>query len=185
MCIRDRARVIGAVNTIHNLNGYNTDYIAIYNLIKEKLIDKPSICTVFGAGGAGRASIYALLKLGCEVYVINRSLERAQSLEKDFKEFGYDIKIISSCKPGDIIVNATPNSSYVPDECIKGKLVVDLVYNPVKTPLILKAEKTGIRSINGLEILVRQAMEAERIWFGKSLSDEEVVKFLYARKLVR
>lgn len=132
-----------------------------------------------------RASIYALLKLGCEVYVINRSLERAQSLEKDFKEFGYDIKIISSCKPGDIIVNATPNSSYVPDECIKGKLVVDLVYNPVKTPLILKAEKTGIRSINGLEILVRQAMEAERIWFGKSLSDEEVVKFLYARKLVR
>ncbi len=182
MCIRDS---IGAVNTIHNLNGYNTDYIAIYNLIKEKLIDKPSICTVFGAGGAGRASIYALLKLGCEVYVINRSLERAQSLEKDFKEFGYDIKIISSCKPGDIIVNATPNSSYVPDECIKGKLVVDLVYNPVKTPLILKAEKTGIRSINGLEILVRQAMEAERIWFGKSLSDEEVVKFLYARKLVR
>ena len=175
---------IGALNTIFNGQGYNTDYLAVKSLLVEKGIDKIENCTVFGAGGASRAAIFALADLGCSINIINRTLERAEKLAYELKEKGIYVKINSSCDNSDVIVNSTPNPDFVPDKCVRGKLVIDFVYKPVLTSLIKRAESQGIKTINGLEILVRQAMESEKIWFGKSLNDEEVVKYLYARKLV-
>jgi shikimate dehydrogenase len=60
-----------------------------------------------------------------------------------------------------------------------------MVYRPLRTSLTVRAERKGMRVINGLQVLVRQALEADRIWFGKSLSDEEVLEYLSARQLVR
>jgi len=178
------AERIGALNTIFNGQGYNTDYLAIKSLVLERGIERIENCTIFGAGGASRAAIFALSDLGCSINIINRSLERAEKLASELKEKGLSVKINSSCENSDVIVNSTPNPDFVPDQCVVGKLVIDFVYKPVLTSLIKKAEARGIKTINGLEILVRQAMEAEKIWFGKSLDDKEVVNYLYARKLV-
>ncbi|BFH72672.1 shikimate dehydrogenase [Sulfurisphaera javensis] len=178
----DIIKRIGALNTIFEGKGYNTDYLAIKSLVSER-VDSFNTCTIFGAGGASRAAIFALADLGCSISIINRTKEKAEKLANELEEKGIKIKINSYCN-ADIIVNSTPNSDFVPDECINGKLVIDFVYKPVVTSLIKKAQSKGIKTINGLEILVRQAMEAEKIWFGKSLEDEEVVKYLYARKLV-
>ena len=175
---------IGALNTIFNGQGFNTDYLAIKSLVLEREVEKIENCTIFGAGGASRATIFALSDLGCSINIINRSLERAEKLALELKEKGISAKVSSSCDNSDVIVNSTPNPDFVPDQCVKGKLVIDFVYKPVLTSLIKRAEARGIKTINGLEILVRQAMEAEKIWFGKSLDDKEVVNYLYARKLV-
>lgn len=173
---------IGALNTIFQGKGYNTDYLAIKSLVRER-IDNFSECTIFGAGGASRAAIFALSDMGCSINVINRSTERIKKLAEELKSKGITIRINDKCE-ADIIVNSTPDPNFVPDSCIKGKLVIDFVYKPVVTSLIKKAESKGIITINGLEILIRQAMEAEKIWFGKSLDDKKVEEYLYARKLV-
>lgn len=177
------AERIGAINTIYNGYGFNTDYLAIKSLVEEKVDNKVETCTIFGAGGASRAAIFALHDLGCSINIINRSFDKAERLSLELKEKGMEVKVNSSCQ-SDIIVNSTPNPDFVPDECINGKLVIDFVYKPVITSLIKKAQSKGIKTINGLDILVRQAMEAERIWFGKSLNDKDVVNYLYARELV-
>lgn len=172
------------MNTIFNDQGYNTDYLAIKSLVIEKGIDKIKNCTIFGAGGASRAAAFALADLGCSINIINRSLERAEKLVSELKEKNVHTMLNMGCDNSDVIVNSTPNPDFVPDKCVRGKLVIDFVYKPIITSLIKRAEVRRIKTINGLEILVRQAMEAEKIWFGKSLDDEEVVKYLYARKLV-
>ncbi|BCU69464.1 shikimate dehydrogenase family protein [Stygiolobus caldivivus] len=180
------AKLVGAVNTIFEGRGYNTDYLALHMLVKEKISEKEArTCTVFGAGGASRAAIYSLLNMGCEVYVINRSRERAEKLKEEVIQKGFSLHVVDSCPKSDIVVNTTPDPNFVPDSCIHGKLVVDFVYKPVKTPLIIKAEKKGISTINGIEILVEQALEADKIWFGKRLERGEVVKYLYAREFIR
>ncbi|BFI76198.1 shikimate dehydrogenase family protein [Sulfurisphaera ohwakuensis] len=179
---QSEAKRIGAINTIFNGKGYNTDYIAIKSLVQER-IDKFETCTIFGAGGAARAAIFALHDLGCSINVINRSKEKAEKLIEEMRDKNIEIKIRYNCK-SDIIVNSTPNPDFVPDECVNSKLVIDFVYKPVITSLIKRAQNKNIKTINGIEILVRQAMEAEKIWFGKSLKDEEVVNYLYARKLI-
>ena len=182
--VTEEAKEIKAINTIYNGKGYNTDYLAVLNLIREK-VDRIDSCTVFGAGGAAKAAVFAVLKLGCRVDIINRSRERAERLVKEFSNLG-SISITSSCKEADVLINTTPDPNFIPDECVNKtkKLVVEFVYKPVKTSLISRAEMNGLKIINGLEILVRQAIEAEKIWFGKSLDDIEVVNYLYARKLV-
>mgnify|MGYP001772516966 CR=1 FL=1 len=179
------AKLVGAVNTIFEGKGFNTDYLALNTLIKEKLDGEIKTCTVFGAGGASKAVIFSLLNFGCEVYVINRSKERAERLREEILQKGYKIEIADSCPKSDVIVNATPNPDFVPDSCVGGKLVIDFVYKPVKTSLITRAERKGIKTINGIEILVEQALEADKIWFGKRLDREEVVRYLYARELIR
>ena len=180
------AEMIGAVNTIFEGKGYNTDYIALNTLIREKVdVNEIKVCTVFGAGGAARAVIYSLLNAGCEVFVINRSTERAERLREEVSQKGFSIKIAGECPKSDVVVNTTPDPNFVSDECVQGKLAIDFVYKPVKTSLIIRAEKRGINTINGIEILVEQALEADKIWFGKRLDRNEVMGYLYARQLVR
>jgi len=63
----------------------------------------------------------------------------------------------------------------VKEECLKGKLVVDFVYSPPKTVLIKRAEGRGMESVDGVRILVWQALESERIWFNGSLKHENFI----------
>ncbi|MEM3980231.1 MAG: shikimate dehydrogenase [Ignisphaera sp.] len=181
------AKAIGAVNTVHKGRGYNTDYTAIKNLVKKYIGSlKGDICYIYGAGGAARASAYALGELGCKIIVVNRSRERAEKLVKDLTSYGFDVSIGSGCSGVvGVVVNATPNSSIVPNTCLNSKLVVELVYNPIETDLVVRARKAGVRVVNGLEVLVEQALEAQRIWLGVDIRSEEVVRYLYARKFAR
>ncbi|AWR97645.1 shikimate dehydrogenase [Acidianus sulfidivorans JP7] len=181
------SEMLGAVNTVYKLRGYNTDYKALVTLIKEKL-GKESIesAVIFGAGGAAKAAAFALASYGSEIFIINRSLDRANKLVENLNKNKYKAKVIQSCNgiEYDVIVNATPNPLYIDKECIKGKLAIDFVYHPIITEFLDNSIKKGLKVINGLEILIYQALEAQKIWFGKSLSYEEVVNYLYGRKLI-
>ncbi|AHC52093.1 shikimate 5-dehydrogenase [Sulfolobus acidocaldarius SUSAZ] len=182
--LSDEAKTIGAVNVIHELKGYNTDYTAFYTLVEERAPERVETCTVFGAGGAGRSSIVALGKLfGCRINILD-IVDRSDT-EAEFRNEGFNVKFVSSCGNSDIVVNATPNPDFVPDHCINSKLVIDWVYSPVNTSLIIRAKREGIRTVNGLEILIKQAVLGERIWFGRSIEEEEISKYLYEKKLVR
>lgn len=184
------ASIVEAVNTIKDRKGYNTDYIALYNLIKKKMNFDIETCVIFGAGGAARAAIGALWENDCnEIEIINRSHERAEKLIQRLRSQDINVNVREGCNnltKIDVLVNATPNPDMIPDECIKlSRGVIEFVYTPVETSLIRKAKRYNIPIINGIEILVKQAIEAEKIWFGINVEEERVVNYLYARKLIR
>lgn len=180
---------IGAVNTIYNKTGYNTDYLAIKQLV-EKRIGRlsGSKCLVVGAGGAAKAASYALGDLGCNVYIINRTRSRAEELAERMKSHGYNAEVIDECSSlkYDVILNATPNPSSIPQSCIRGIAAIDLVYRPVKTHLIEVAERNKMITIDGLQVLVKQALLSQSIWQQRDLTslEDEVVRHLYAGKYV-
>jgi shikimate dehydrogenase len=181
------SKKIDAVNTIFRKNGYNTDYIAVKSLVKEKFGNISGFnCYIYGAGGAAKASSYALAELGCIINIINRTKSRAIELVENLNKNGFNASVKEDCEGNSlVIVNTTPYSQIVPEKCVKkANLVIDFVYKPVETDLIKIARNNNISFINGLEILVRQAMEAEKIWFNKSVPDEKIIEYLYARKLV-
>ncbi|MEM0373535.1 MAG: shikimate dehydrogenase [Sulfolobaceae archaeon] len=173
-------RRIGAVNTIYNKRGYNTDYIAIKKLVQRKLKSLNGFrCYIMGAGGAGKAAAYALGELGCKILINNRTKERALEVIKNLSSFGIEAEYVNDCNLNyDVLVNATPYPQNIREECIRGLLVVDLVYRPIKTYLILNAMKKGIDIIDGLSILINQAIEAQKIWFGKSLDEEQIREYI-------
>ncbi|MDK6028092.1 shikimate dehydrogenase [Ignisphaera sp. 4213-co] len=183
------AEIIGAVNTVYRGRGYNTDYIATKKLFeKYRHSLEKGICYIFGAGGAARAAAAALGEQGCSIRIVNRSVDRALKMAKDLRKIVNSIEVAntSTCEEAEVIVNATPDPSFIPDKCLHNnlKLVIEFVYRPVETLLVKKAIEKGIPVINGLEILVAQALEAQRIWLGIEFPFEKVVGYLHARKLI-
>ncbi|WP_338600106.1 shikimate dehydrogenase [Sulfolobus tengchongensis] len=179
---------IQAVNTIYKREGYNTDYVAVKNLVIKKVENISGFeCYIYGAGGAAKAAAFALAEMGCTINIINRTKARAQELKTLLNKNGFEALIKEKCEKDNnlVLVNSTPDPNVVAEECVKkSNLVIEFVYKPVETELIKKAKKYGIKYINGLEILVNQAVEAEKIWFNKSVPDEKIIEYLYARKLV-
>ena len=177
------AEKIGAVNTIKEKEGYNTDYLALKTILNETgYYDS----IIFGSGGAAKAISFAIAEEGFKVYIYDRKKEKGEKLVEYIKSKGYKAKVVENCSiEYGIIANATPDPSFIPEHCIKGNIAIDFVYTPVITTFLDKARKNGLKDVNGLKILVRQALEAQKIWFGKTVNEDEVVNFLYARKLVR
>ncbi len=179
----------GAVNCVkvnHNTGdflGFNTDWKGIYNPLAEKKINSAIIT---GAGGAARAACYALEKLSVDnVFLFNRSIEKADVLKKLFPKIQtFTLATIDDflkVNQIDLIINTTPlgmnpnpwTSIPVTVETLKNcKIVFDVVYKPLKTKLLVYAEKSGCKTINGLEMLVDQHVENVKIW---GLPEEEKV----------
>ncbi|WP_048057391.1 MULTISPECIES: shikimate dehydrogenase family protein [Metallosphaera] len=173
--LTSEAERIGAVNTVHERRGYNTDYLAIKSLVSSKFNSGGS-ALILGAGGASRAAAFALGDLGYKILIVNRTRERGEELVSKLSEHGINARFTTGCNADyEILVNTIPDPSAVPMDCVKGKLVVEFVYDK-ESPFLRRARELGMKVIDGLEILVRQAMEAEKIWFGKSLEDSEVVR---------
>ncbi|QKQ99467.1 shikimate dehydrogenase [Metallosphaera tengchongensis] len=174
------AERIGAVNTVFQGRGYNTDYLAVKSLVGEKY----GKALILGAGGAAKAASFALAEMGSRILIRNRTRERSQELVDRLARYSLEAEVTDDCRDDyDIVVNTIPDPYSVPLECVKGKVAIEFVYKD--TPFLKLAKERGLRTVTGLEILVRQAMEAEKIWFGKSLDDLQVVNFLNARQLVR
>lgn len=185
--VEESARAIGAVNTVKvedgRLMGYNTDWHAVYELLKPYKIERRPL--ILGAGGAARAVIYALKELGFQsMVVINRSIERAERLREDFSKLGVklDTRPLSGCLiPWQVglFVNATPLGMYE-DSPILEKLVsrlsdaivMDLAYSPQGT--YLEKLNPGRVFISGMEILVEQAAKAFEIWTGVNAPRDEM-----------
>ncbi len=191
----DLSRRIGAVNTIvidrrlgHSaprLRGLNTDYGAILDSITTTLkIERNGLAeyrvAVIGAGGTGRTAVAALAACGATVVIYNRTRERADALAAEFNgHTGHVVvapleKLCDSCCQ--VYVNTTSIGMHPKiDASAFGDrrprhgadvVVMDAVYNPIQTQFLREAETAGARTINGLEMFVRQAAAQFELWTG-------------------
>lgn len=188
--ISEDAHKIGAVNCVDAIStrAYNTDWKGFAESLNN--LSVAGIATVFGAGGAAKAIVYALCTLGVkEVRIVNRTIKKAEDLVKRFSDLFKDkvFKIYSfleskkSLKDSQWLVNATSLGMYPKtDECIPVEeadiksleLVYDVVHNPKITKLISMAQKVGINWISGTEMWINQAKENFKIWEIEEISDE-------------
>lgn len=169
------AQKIGSVNTVvrrpdGSLFGHNTDYFGFVSLVRHSGIAVTNRkVLVLGSGGTSNMVVTALKDLGAAPIVISRSGEN-----------NYENLYLHA--DASVIVNATPvgmypNTGISPiDLSLFSKLegVLDVVYNPAKTQLLLDAEKLGIPHANGLWMLVAQAKEASEYFTGKKLPDDRI-----------
>ena len=183
--ISDRAAIIGAANTLTFLQdgriyADNTDGYGFLQNIKCKYNDWTAgegTSVVFGAGGASRAILGALIEDGAnEVILANRTRSRADQLRSDF---GAKIKVVDWMKvqnylsDASTVINATSlgmdGKAELPiplQGLKKNTLVTDIVYTPLNTPLLENAAKRGCRTVDGLGMLIHQAIPGFERWFG-------------------
>jgi 3-dehydroquinate dehydratase/shikimate dehydrogenase len=178
---------VGACNTVvrsadGKLYGFNTDVAAVVRPLERRLSLKGARVLVMGAGGAARAAVFGLKDKGAEVFVMNRTPEAGQKLARQAK--AKNIKREQLAKTNfDVIVNATPagmagtkTQSLLEPKEINARLVFDLVYNPLETPLIRMARDKGIPVITGVEMFVHQGARQFEIWTGKPAPEEDMLR---------
>ena len=174
--ISDTARAIGSVNTIirsedGKLKGYNTDYDGFIYLLKAAKIDvKGMKCMVLGSGGASLTVQTVLADMGAsEIVIISRKGENNyENINRHF-----DSEIIVNTTP----VGMYPGNGRTPvnlDDFKNCRGVVDLIYNPNKTKLVLDAMAKSLPATGGLAMLVAQAKESSEFFQNKKIEDEEI-----------
>jgi shikimate dehydrogenase len=179
------ARRIGAVNTIvvdkdGVLRGFNNDGNGFVQSLRDAKPDwRPDAgpIVVLGAGGAARAVVAALAEQGArEIRVVNRTLERAQTIANDY---GPPVTAIPWEQRNDVIANVAllanatnqgmagkPALDVSLDKLARHAIVGDLIYTPPETPLLAAARARGNLTVNGLGLLLNQARPVFNAWFG-------------------
>ncbi len=178
---------IGACNTVlraqdGKLYGFNTDVAGIVGPLEKRMSLRGAKALVLGAGGAARAAVFGLRDKGADVFILNRTPETAQKLAK--QSGSKTIKKDALAKtPFDVIINATPigmagqkGAQLLEAKDLNTKLVFDLVYNPVETPLLRLARQQSIPIITGVEMFVQQGARQFEIWTGKPAPEEEMLR---------
>jgi len=178
---------IGACNTLlraqdGKLYGFNTDVAGVVAPLERRMSLRGAKVLVLGAGGAARAAVFGLRDKGAEVWILNRTPETAQKLAK--QAGAKTIKKEAVAKTAfDVIVNATPigmagnkAAQILEAKDLNAKLVFDLVYNPIETPLIAAARSKGIPVVAGVEMFVQQGARQFEIWTGKPAPEEEMLR---------
>ncbi|SFM53250.1 shikimate dehydrogenase [Thermodesulforhabdus norvegica] len=189
----EAARAIGAVNCLKRVDdvwrGKNTDWIGVVDSFKSRGIDiSGKKALVLGAGGAARGVIYAALKMGAEVTVVNRTDEKAFSLADEFginavehkslKERVCDFQVVFQTTP--VGMNGYPVEHFWPYDIFRpGMIVMDLVYRPAKTAFMKSAEERGCTVISGLDMLLYQGVAQFEWWFDRPAPLEAMKKALY------
>ena len=195
--ISDRAALVGAANTLTFLpNGGiyadNTDGYGFLQNIKSKYKDwsaREGISVVFGAGGASRAILATLIEDGAsDIILANRTRSRADQLRSDF---GAKIKVVEWMKvqnylsEASTIINTTSLGMVgktdlpIPLNALKkNTLVTDIVYTPIETHLLATAAKMGCRTVDGLGMLIHQAIPGFERWFGIRPGDSQALREL-------
>jgi shikimate dehydrogenase len=179
------SRRLGAVNTLFfdnsTLMGANTDGFGFTANLKSTVPGfdpADGRAMIIGAGGAARAIVDALLRLNiARVYICNRSIDRAKAVAASF---GPKITPVAwehgpaALKAVDLLVNATslgmkgqPELTMPIDELPGSAVVCDIVYVPLETALLRNARARGLRTVDGLGMLLHQARPAFEKWFGQ------------------
>jgi shikimate dehydrogenase len=175
------AEIIGAVNTVvaigdGQFEGRNSDapgFMASLRAAQSVQADRPAV--VLGAGGAARAILAALNDAGLrEIRIVNRDRARAQTLASSFPAVVCDwADRHHALEEAGLLINATSlgmngqpaleiDLSYLPASAI----VTDIVYRPLMTDLLLRAQQRGNPIVDGLGMLLHQAVEGFTAWFG-------------------
>lgn len=198
--IDDYANIAGCVNTVkvtdtRSFIGYNTDIYGFKKAIPQSVDLKGKNVSILGTGGAARAAVAGLAELGVsEIDFYTRNIINSQQtlsyVRAKFPNVSfnvYQIQNIRDLSGTDMVVNATPigMKGYMADQMpleradldrLNPKTIVyDIVYNPIKTILIQEAQKRGLMTIAGLDMLIYQAERAIEIWTGKK-PDTKVMK---------
>lgn len=168
------AEKLGAVNTIVRRNGkligHNTDYFGFRSMLEQSgMTVAGKKCLVLGSGGASNTVASVLTELGAQVVIISR-----------WGRNTYDN--IGNHADASLIVNATPvgmypnvgDSAVCMDELPNLEGVLDLIYNPARTQLLLDAEQRGLVTMNGLWMLVAQAKESAEWFTGTHIDDSKI-----------
>ena len=186
---------IGAINTVFRGEdlrwiGTNTDAAGFHAPIAGLDLTRQPVC-VIGAGGAARAILFALSKLGVgRVTILNRNPLKAAALLATFGLKGDALPLTAPVPPARLLVNAstlgmigqpplTIDLTPLPEDAV----VYDAVYAPIETPLLAQAHDRGLDTVDGLEMLVGQAALAFELFFGVEAPrtrDDELRELLLA-----
>ncbi len=194
-------RQVGAVNTLvlkdNSWKGFNTDIPGFSRHIRENIDPKDKRVAILGAGGASRAVCYALAGMGVKsISLYDLDILKAHSLIAMMSRLypGFDIHAFSNVQKLDIrnkdlLINATPVGIKRTDPCLIGEdslhkdlFVYDLLYNPPKTKLLSLAQKKGLKSQNGLGMLLYQGMLSFKHWTGLD-APEDVMRRALEKEL--
>ena len=182
------AKRIGAISCVHvradgSLAGTNNDCFGFIHSLKQ---EQPAWradagpAVVLGAGGGARAVCYALMQEGAkEIRIVNRSLERAQTLAGEFAVAGVSLQALPWERRHDalagaaMVVNTTSQGmagqgalDIKLDALPRTALAADIIYVPLETPFLAAARQRGNPTWNGLGMLLHQARPAWKLWFG-------------------
>jgi shikimate dehydrogenase len=193
--VDESAHRAGAVNTLlfheGKISGSNTDgWGFVANLRAHGVNPKAGPALLLGAGGSARAVAAALQDVGTTVTVANRTSSRAEALARDLpglRIIDWDDKVAALADHA-LVVNATPlgmvghgaldlDVADAPNELV----VVDNVYVPLETPLLRAARLRSLKTVEGLGMLLHQAVPGFRAWFGVEPNvDDELRQFMVA-----
>lgn len=187
------ADIAGAVNTVKinpdkTFKGYNTDAMGFKKAIPSSIDLKGKNIALLGTGGASRAAVLALSELGVKyIGVYTRNIPNAMDymayMRRKFPNIEFESHQIDSVRDlskYDMLVNTTPigmlgrsaDMTPIEENVLKtlpeSAVVYDVIYNPKKTILLKLAENLGLETINGLDMLIYQAIAAQEIWLGKT-----------------
>ncbi|HET7492134.1 MAG TPA: shikimate dehydrogenase [Bradyrhizobium sp.] len=180
----ERARAVGAANTLwyegKDLRSTNTDIEGFVNNLdaSAKGWDGVDDALVLGAGGSSRAVIFGLLERGLKrVHVANRTFARARALTDQFGERVHAIpweKISEMLPQAGLLVNTTSLGmlgqgalELAVEKLPAQAIVADLVYVPLETQLLAAARSRGLKTADGLGMLLHQAVRGFELWFGR------------------
>lgn len=187
------AQVIGAINTIKFTDdgafGYNTDYFGFNRLLEYnniEITDKAAV--VLGNGGAARAVVKCLADKNVgNLYLVAR---RPDGVDADFQKMFPRLKVIGydalAKLQGEVLINCTPVGMYpkvdvspVIESVSKSFAAsVDLIYNPLETLFLRQAKMAGKQCVNGLFMLVAQAVAAQEIWQDTAYDSSLIIKIM-------
>jgi len=205
------AERIGSVNTLKRTEkgykGYNTDIIGLGKCFElEGFYLEGERVVILGAGGASKAAVVmAAEKKAAEIYIVNRTVEKAEELAKSVGKYydcaihavGYDA--LKDIPPYKYVINTTSvgmgqgnNTSVIKDlSFFEGvKAVVDIVYVPWKTQLLADAQMCGCKAVNGFDMLIYQGIASYEIWHDKKIDDKtakeirDVLAEYYKEKII-
>ena len=174
---------LGAVNTIvrrdGKLIGHNTDYFGFRRLVQESGLQVAGKkVLVLGSGGASSTAVAVLQELGAKVTVISRSGENNyENLDRHA-----DAAVIVNTTPVGMYPN-TGKSALSLEDFPRLEGVLDAVYNPARTQILLDAERRGLAAVNGLWMLVAQAKESAEWFTGEKIPDSRIAKIHHALRL--
>ena len=199
--IDELAKRIGAVNTLvrtgNGFKGYNTDILGLERalLVEGAEIENKTV-VVLGAGGAARSAVYLCERMkAAKVYVLNRSLDKAQNLADEVNSFAgknlvvpYTISEYGRIEEKEYVaiqatsVGLSPNDEdvVISDGAFYDKVTVgfDLVYRPAVTKFMKLVDEHGGKSANGLKMLLYQGIIAYELWNDIEVDEDVAMKVL-------
>lgn len=188
--VSENARLAGAANMVtfreDKTCADNSDIIGFKDALAAELNDGAPKTTalMLGAGGAARGVFLALKALGYEkILISNRTKDRAKTLADDLGGEVIDWAArLDALKHGDVIVNTTslgmagaPRLDLPLKDAKQRAVICDIVYTPLMTPLLQDAKSAGLKTVDGLSMLIRQAVPGYQTWLGQeALVDDDL-----------